>query len=138
MPTNKFKSEKHSMSNYRRSKEGTSYFFTVVTYQKQPLLYPDELRNLLANIIREVRKSHPFEIRAWVLLPDLLHHLWELPVGDVDYSIRWALIKKEFTKRIKTITMAVTTNFQQYVKKGLYPEDWGGGDIDLQDNIGYE
>lgn len=36
-----------------------------------------------------------------MLLPDHLHCIWELPEGDVNYSMRWGLIKKEFTKRIK-------------------------------------
>lgn len=49
----------------------------------------------------EVRASHPFEIEAWVLLPDHIHCIWQLPEGDRDYSMRWGLIKKEFTKRTK-------------------------------------
>lgn len=36
-----------------------------------------------------------------MLLPDHLHCVWELPEGQLDYSVRWALIKKGFTKRIK-------------------------------------
>jgi putative transposase len=33
-----------------------------------------------------------------VLLPDHLHAIWTLPVGDTEYSKRWAWTKKEFSK----------------------------------------
>ncbi len=35
---------------------------------------------------------------ACVLLPDHLHCLWTLPSGDDDFPIRWANIKRLFTK----------------------------------------
>jgi putative transposase len=49
----------------------------------------------------EIRQAYPFGVRAFVLLPDHIHCIWELPGGDNDYSLRWGLIKKEFTKRTK-------------------------------------
>jgi len=42
----------------------------------------------------------PFEIDAWVLMPDHLHCIWTLPAGDSDYSKRWGLIKAAYTKRV--------------------------------------
>ena len=33
-----------------------------------------------------------------VLLPDHLHAIWTLPTGESNYPLRWAWIKKEFTK----------------------------------------
>lgn len=89
------------MSNYRRSYEGNTYFFTVVTYQRQPILCLEESRKALREAISAARGAHPFKIKAWVLLPDHLHCIWELPDGDVNYSMRWGLIKKEFTKKIR-------------------------------------
>jgi len=88
------------MPNYRRVREGHMYFFTVVTYQRQPILCRDECVNALSAVVSEVRSRYPFTTVAGVLLPEHLHSIWELPEGDSDYSIRWALIKKEFTKRI--------------------------------------
>lgn len=44
-----------------------------------------------------VRKRHPFQTDAIVILPDHLHCLWTLPEGDTDYSTRWRLIKTRFT-----------------------------------------
>lgn len=88
------------MSNYRRAREGNTYFFTVVTYERQPILCLEQSRKILKVVIDEVRSSYPFEIKAWVLIPDHLHAIWELPDGDMNYSMRWGLIKKEFTKKI--------------------------------------
>lgn len=89
------------MSNYKRARDGCTYFFTVVTYGRQPILCLDDSRMALRQAIREVREKRPFEAKAWVLLPDHLHCIWELPEGDFDYSVRWAMIKKGFTKRMK-------------------------------------
>jgi putative transposase len=37
-------------------------------------------------------------MRAYVILPDHLHCIWTLPNDDVDFSIRWRLIKSYFTR----------------------------------------
>ena len=87
------------MPNYRRAiTEGRTYFFTVVTYQRQPFLCPEESRTILRSAVQKTLQIHPFCIDAWVLLPDHMHCMWTLPEGDSNYSTRWALIKKEFTK----------------------------------------
>jgi putative transposase len=90
------------MPNYRRAREGNTYFFTVVTYQRSPILCLEQSRALLGKVIRNVREAHPFSAEAWVLLPDHMHSIWRLPRGDTDYYLRWALIKKGFTKGAKT------------------------------------
>lgn len=87
------------MSDYRRWRiEGGTYFFTVVTYQRQRFLVKPQPRKLLREAIEAVRQNHPFEIVAWVLLPDHLHAVWSLPRGDADYSVRWRQIKSLFTR----------------------------------------
>ena len=88
------------MSDYRRAKiEGGTYFFTVITQERQPLLTRDEVRQALREGIQEVQQSLPFTIEAWVLLPDHLHTIWTLPEGDANYQARWAIIKRAVTKR---------------------------------------
>lgn len=83
------------MSNYRRAtSEGSSYFFTVVSYQRQQILCDETIRNALRDAIEAVRASRPFVIDAWVLLPDHLHCVWTLPDGDADFSTRWMKIKR--------------------------------------------
>ena len=73
------------MSRYRRARDGNTYFFTVVTFKRQPILCLDICRKALREVIDEVKLSHPFKIEAWVLLPDHLHCIWKLPEGDVNY-----------------------------------------------------
>lgn len=93
------------MPNYRRVREGNTFFFTVVTYSRQPILCLEESRIALGEIIKETRAKMPFGIDAWVLMPDHLHCIWTLPAGDSDYSRRWGLIKAAYTKRVgKTVT----------------------------------
>ena len=86
------------MSKYRRSREGGVYFFTLVTHRRARILTTDLARRCLREAIAAVRTELPFEITAFVLLPDHLHAVWTLPHGDADYSTRWQRIKSEFTK----------------------------------------
>jgi len=87
------------MSRYRRNYvPGGTYFFTLVTQERRPILTDDLSRLFLRSAIDKVRASRPFEIVAWVLLPDHLHAVWSLPHGDHDYSTRWSRIKEIFTK----------------------------------------
>ena len=82
------------MPDYRRNRvPGGTYFFTLVTARRQPVLCHREVRAALRGAIERVRADRPFCIEAWVLLPDHLHCIWTLPDGDSDYSGRWRLIK---------------------------------------------
>ena len=88
------------MTQYRRAKFcGGCYFFTVVTYKRRRFLADDLSRACLRSAWRSVRLNRPFEVVALCLLPDHLHCLWRLPEGDNDFSQRWMLIKKGFTRR---------------------------------------
>ena len=82
------------MSRYRRARDGQTYFFTLVSYWRRPILCTVPIRNALRSALIEVRQRRPFEIDAWVLMPDHLHTIWTLPADDSDYSTRWALIKR--------------------------------------------
>ena len=87
------------MPNYRRNRTpGACYFFTLVTKGRRPIL-DHGMVMLLCESVREVRKRMPFEIDAWVVLPDHMHAIWRLPEGDSDYSKRWGLIKAGLSKR---------------------------------------
>lgn len=87
------------MSHYRRANaSGGTYFFTVVTYRRQTFLCDDDVRSALRAAIQYVREQYPFQIDAWVLLPDHLHCLWTLPADDADFSLRWSLIKRRVTR----------------------------------------
>lgn len=87
------------MSDYRRYfVPGGTFFFTLVTERRAPLFANELARTLLGAAIRKCQEDHPFTVIAFVLLPDHLHALWELPAGDDDYSTRWKLIKSKFTR----------------------------------------
>ena len=88
------------MPEYRRIKKtGGTYFFTVVTLGRRPILTYLEIRQALREGINKVRQTMPFSIDAWVLLPDHLHAIWTLPDNDDRYAARWAVIKSSVTKR---------------------------------------
>jgi putative transposase len=88
------------MPNYRRYfVAGGTYFFTLKTDRNIPIFRDPPPVALLGNVFREMKKRWPVKFDAIVLLPDHLHAIWSLPPGDADYAIRWAWVKKEFTKR---------------------------------------
>ncbi|MEO8671804.1 MAG: transposase [Tahibacter sp.] len=60
------------------------------------LRHIDDLRQVVAS----VKARHPFVIHAWVVLPNHLHCVIELPEGDADFALRWRLIKSDFSKRL--------------------------------------
>ena len=85
---------------YRRMlMPGASYFFTVVTHERRPLLAGAENVELLREAFRAVQRQRPFVLEAAVVLPDHLHCIWTLPEGDADFPTRWRLIKSWFTRR---------------------------------------
>ncbi len=90
------------MPNYRRVRTpGATYFFTVVTHERRPILCADEVPSLLLATIREVCSEMEIVTDALVILPEHLHCLWTLPETSSAFSKAWALIKLRFTKQVK-------------------------------------
>jgi len=88
---------------YRRARiAGAAYFFTVVTYQRRRFLCTPDNAERLRQAFRVVMNHHPFEIDAFVLLPDHLHCIWSLPPRHRDFSMRWRLIKSHFSRACQT------------------------------------
>ena len=86
------------MTAYRRCRiPGGTYFFTLVTHERRPLLASPESVRLLREALRRVAQDRPFTVAAMVVLPDHLHTVWTLPAGDSDYSTRWQLVKYRFS-----------------------------------------
>jgi putative transposase len=87
------------MPDYRRTRvRGGTFFFTVVSYRRRPVLCDKGIRAAIRQAVYVVRNERPFDIDAWVLLPDHLHCVWTLPPNDADFSTRWAMIKRYVTK----------------------------------------
>ena len=89
------------MPDYRRAwHPGGTYFFTVNLLQRQGNDLLTRHIDLLRATIKSVRHRHPFIIHGWVVLPEHLHCVIELPAGDADFATRWRLIKMEFSKAL--------------------------------------
>jgi putative transposase len=85
---------------YRRADvAGGTYFFTVNLAERKRTLLVEHV-DMLRAMIQKVKAMHPFRIDAMVILPDHLHALWTLPVGDRDYPTRWMLIKAGFSRQL--------------------------------------
>jgi putative transposase len=102
---------------YRRANlTGGTYFFTLVTERRRPLFREQEAVTQLLQSVETVRLRHPFEMDAYVVLPDHLHTLWTLPEGDAKFSTRWRLIKEAFTRAYLKTHAAPERNASRFAK----------------------
>ena len=91
--------ERTCAMRYRRvNVAGATYFFTLVTERRRPLFREPGAVALFLGAVEKVRSRHPFEVDAYVVLPDHLHALWTMPEGNANFSTRWRLIKEAFTR----------------------------------------
>jgi putative transposase len=73
------------MPKYRRVYiEGGCWFFTVNLADRRSRLLTEHI-GALREAVAKVRRRQPFEIDAWVVLPDHMHAVWTLPDGDADF-----------------------------------------------------
>ena len=96
------------MPDYRRAwHPGGTYFFTVNLLQRQGNDLLVRHIDMLRSTVASVRQRHPFQIHGWVVLPEHLHCVIELPADDTDFATRWRLIKIGFSKALpKTETLS--------------------------------
>jgi putative transposase len=88
------------MSNYRRPKvTGASIFFTVSLADPRSFALTTHF-TLLQRAVAMTRQERPFNIDAWVVLPNHVNCIWTLPAGDRDYPTRWRLIKSRFSREL--------------------------------------
>ena len=89
------------MPDYRREWcQGGTYFFTVNFLQRQNNNLLTKHIDLLREVVFSVKQRHPFLIHGWVVLPDHLYCVIELPPDDADFATRWRLIKMNFYKML--------------------------------------
>lgn len=100
------------MPNYRRALiPGGTWFFTVNLLERKNNDLLIRQVDLLRETVHAVRKRYPFQIDAWVVLPEHMHAVWTLPPGDADFSKRWRLIKSRFSRALPK------TEFRSNVRK---------------------
>jgi len=86
---------------YRRNRiPGGTYFFTVTLADRSATTLVDHIDDLRA-AFRGVCARHPFTTCAMVVMPDHLHAVIRLPEDDDRYSMRWRMIKADFTARLR-------------------------------------
>lgn len=96
------------MVQYRRNLvAGGTYFFTVTLADRRSNLLIQHV-DVLRESLKKVQQHHPFEIVAWVVLPDHIHAVWTLPNDDRDYSGRWRAIKSHFVRTVKKLGVPIT------------------------------
>lgn len=104
---------------YRRAYvQGASYFFTVNLAERNLHLLTEHI-GLLRDSFRMVKAAHPFIIDAIVIMPNHLHTIWTLPVGDSDFSTRWGLIKAGFSRKLPS-TERVSKSRRSKGERGIW------------------
>ncbi|MEM7113439.1 MAG: transposase [Chloroflexota bacterium] len=72
---------------------GAIYFITAVTHTRRPIFQNDQNVALLRKTLREVKKRYPFQMRAYIFLPDhfhlLIHLQDETNISDLLRSLKW-------------------------------------------------
>ncbi len=128
------------MSQYRRNYiAGGTYFFTVNILQRHQSLLTDHVE-ILRKSVSKVKCKRPFEIVAWVVLPDHIHAMWTLPEDDSDYSSRWREIKKAFTKQLPKVESLSATrlkNGERGIWQRRFWEHTITSKLDYQNHINY-
>ncbi len=112
------------MSDYRRNYiVGGSYFFTVVTEKRSPILNNEMARDCLSAAFQYCLQNFPFTINVMVMLPEYIHAIWTLPKDDTNYSKRWGIIKKHFTQSwldLGGFEQTISTSKQRYNRRGVW------------------
>ena len=86
------------MSRYRRPPPSTDPVFFTVCLAEKGAPYLLEYLDVLRDAVRHVKSQRPFDVLAWVVLPDHMHAIWRLPEDDPNYSQRWGSIKARFSR----------------------------------------
>ncbi|MBY6154232.1 transposase [Vannielia litorea] len=89
------------MSAYSRPRTPNApVFFTVRLAQRGSTLLIDGL-DVLRAAVAHVKSYRPFDILAFVVLPDHLHAVLRFPEDDPNYSQRWGSIKARFSRDVR-------------------------------------
>jgi putative transposase len=89
------------MVNYRRAKVAGACYFLTLTLQDRSSDLRVRHHLELGRALRYMQLCKPCSLPAIVLLPDHVHMLMTLPVGDADYSSRIRLCKSSFVSALR-------------------------------------
>lgn len=106
------------MPEYRRAQvPGGTFFITIVTFNRSPILTNPQARAFLHDAWEDVIGRFPFTTEAICLLPDHIHALITLPENETNFSIRIREIKRLFTKAYLAEIGSTKTRNQSRIDK---------------------
>ena len=83
----------------RDNTPGATWFFTVTLRDRGSHCLTDHI-GILRACLALTKAKHPFRIDAMVVLPEHIHAVWTLPADDANFSLRWLLVKRRFTRQL--------------------------------------
>ncbi len=108
------------MPDYRRAwHRGGTFFFTVNLLHRNGNDLLTRHIELLREAVRSAQRRHPFGIHGWVVLPEHMHCVIELPLDDTDYTTRWRLIKAGFSRALPR-TETVSSVRERRGERGIW------------------
>ena len=129
-----------TMSRYRRANiEGGTLFFTVALSDRSSDVLVRHI-NHLRHIYISVQQRWPFETVAICVLPDHIHAIWQLPPNDCDFSVRWSLIKRGFSRDLPVYpdrTLSKIAKRERGLWQRRFWEHVIRDDADLERHINY-
>ncbi len=124
------------MPRYRRRYQaGACWFFTSNLADRHSHALVTHI-HLLKHAVRLAHRAMPFSIVAWVVLPNHMHTIWQLPPGDTNYPARWQLLKKRFSRDLRLTSQLSCVPNEPVWQRG-YWEHLIRDDSDLRNHIDY-
>ena len=128
------------MSNYIRSQvAGATYFFTLALAQRNTNLLTDNIE-LLRQAYQRANALHPFTTISICILPDHIHAIWQMPIDDGNYALRWRMIKSQVSRNFNANEQRSSSKIK-HREKGIwqrrYWEHQIRDDNDLQRHVDY-
>jgi len=125
---------------YRRADiKGGTYFFTLNLANRKQTLLVDEFE-ILRRVINRVKKQHPFQLDAMVVLPEHLHAMFTLPAGDNDFAKRWMLVKAGFSRqlpKLERISDSRKSKGERGIWQRRYWEHVIRDELDFENHVNY-
>lgn len=128
------------MPNYRRRRQsGGTYFLTINLHDRRRTLLVVHIE-LLRRAFKTVMEERAFSLDACVILPDHLHCIMTLPLGDDDYATRIRLIKSRFTRAVLKFDPAAGgrgRKGERLIWQSRYWEHTIRDDADFENHVDY-
>jgi putative transposase len=125
---------------YRRARHaGGTYFFTVNLADRSQSLLIENIDCLRAAFLR-VKRQHPYDIDAIVVLSDHVNAIFTLPQGDADYPMRWRLIKAYFSRglpKVEQVSASRNSKGERGIWQRRYWEHLIRDEADYRNHVDY-